>query len=397
MQISTLKGQRVNPLMVAPWFAVAALLALWPRERKPPQGPPAEASLSRTSIKTPQAFDADEPGRGRLAAKPSQIPAKGWRDILWRTWKETQGDRLHIVAAGVAFYVLLAVFPAMGAFVSLYGIFADVGEVRGQLAQISALLPPGAVDMVGREMVRLTTSHEASLSATFVLGLVLSLWSANAGMKALFDGMNIAYDETEKRGFLRLNLITLTFTLGAVAFLAGVSAVMVAIPAALGRYGYQVIEVWQLAALWLIVVLAALAAFALIYRFGPSRANARWRWVSWGSSFAGAAWVAGSLGFSSYVQTFGHYEKTYGSLGVLVGFMVWLWFSILMILLGAELNSEIEHQTALDTTTGSPAPIGARGAVMADTVGLAATGANKDRVARRAPAIWGSVRGWLLR
>jgi membrane protein len=382
---------RINPLVAAPWFALAALLALWPRGRITGKAPP-EASLSRSTVMSPAGYDAAEPGRGRLATAPNRIPARGWRDILWRTWKEANEDQLQIIAAGVTFYGLLAIFPALAAFVSLYGLFADVSTVQKQLQQIRAILPPGAVDLVGREMLRLATTHHASLSLAFALSLLLSLWSANAGMKALFTGLNIAYDEREKRGFFKLNLETLAFTVGWVAFLGAASAALVGVPMGLSKFGLQVIEMWWLALIWLGVVVMAVTAFALLYRFGPSREEPRWRWVTWGGVLAALAWMGGSLAFSTYVNTFAHYDKTYGSLGALVGFMVWLWFSILIVLLGAELNSEVEHQTAIDTTTGKPLPLGARGAVMADTVGLASTKPNIERVEKRKKSAWGSVR-----
>lgn len=389
-----LRRPRINPLIAAPWFALAALVALWPRGGIAGKAPP-DASLSRSTVMSPAGYDAAEPGRGRRATAPYRIPARGWRDILWRTWKEMNEDQLQIIAAGVTFYGLLAIFPALAAFVSLYGLFADVATVQTQLQQIRAILPPGAVDLVGREMLRLALTHHASLSLAFGVSLVLSLLSANAGMKALFTGMNIAYDEREKRNFFVLNLETLTFTIGAVAFLSAASAALVGVPIALGRFGLQVIEMWWLALIWIGVLAMAITAFALLYRFGPSREEPRWRWVTWGGVFAAITWMAGSAAYSAYVSSFAHYDKTYGSLGALVGFMVWLWFSILIVLIGAELNSEIEHQTAIDTTTGQPLPLGARGAVMADTVGLASTKSNVARVEKRKKSAWGSVRARL--
>ena len=321
---------------------------------------------------SPRTYEALEPGRGRAAAKPGRIPLRGWGDIAWRSWKETQKDRLHIVAAGVTFYVLLALFPAMGAFVSLYGIFSDINQVEKQLNQLARLLPPGAVDLIGREMVRLATAQHASLSTAFIVGLLLALWSANSGMKALFDGLNIAYDESEKRGFLRLTVTTLGFTIGAIAFMLVVSGAMVGGPLAITWLGLPLADVWWLPLVWLTIFAVAVTLFSVVYRFGPSRQHARWRWVTWGGVFAALAWMGGSAAFSAYVSNFGHYDKTYGSLGAFVGFMIWLWFSIMVVLLGAELNSEIEHQTAVDTTTGAPLPMGLRGAEMADTLGRAA-------------------------
>jgi membrane protein len=380
---------RLSAWTVAPWFGLAALVALWPRKRV--------WAMSEARKMSPTAFEAAEPGRGRAAASPGKIPTRGWRDILWRTWKETGKDRLQIVAAGVTFYVILALFPAMGAFVSLYGLFSDVSEVQKQLNTLSALLPPGAVDLIGREMVRLATSHQASLSTAFVVSLLLAFWSANSGMKALFDGLNIAYDETEKRGFIRLTLQSYAFTVGALIFMLLVSAVMVGGPLAIAWLALGGAEAWWLPVVWLLTFAVAVSAFSVLYRFGPSREHPRWRWVTWGGVLGAVAWFGGSATFSAYVGNFAHYDKTYGSLGAFVGFMVWLWFSILVILLGAELNSEIEHQTAVDSTTGAPQPMGQRGAVMADTVGLAATDRNKAKIRRRPQHLWAQIRDSLRR
>lgn len=381
--------RRLNPWLVAPWLGVLTLLALWPR---------GEVARSRKARRlTAPAFDAWEPGRGRAARKPGEIPRRGWRDILWRTWTETGRDRLQMVAAGCTFYALLAMFPGMGAFVALYGLFADVGEVREQLQTLARLLPPGSVDFFGQEMMRLATTHHASLSTAFGVSLALSIWSANAGMKALFDGLNIAYDEPEKRGYVRRTLITLGFTAGAVVFMLLVSGLMVGAPIAFQWLGLRGVDLWWLPLVWVMVFAIAVTAFSVVYRYGPSREHARWRWVTWGGVFAAAAWIVGSVAFSAYVGNFAHYDRTYGSLGAFVGFMVWLWFSIFMVLLGAELNAEIEHQTAVDTTTGRPEILGARGAMMADTVGLSASRRNINRIRRRPAHLWAAVRrqmGW---
>lgn len=367
----------------APWFAVLTLVALWPRKRL--------ASEDRTAM-PPAAFEAWEPGRGRAATKPAQIPGRGWRDIAWRTWTESVKDRLQIVAAGVTFYVLLALFPATGAFVALYGVFADISTIQKHLNELALLLPPGAVDLIGREMLRLAIIHHASLSTAFVISLLAALWSANAGVQALFDGLNIAYDEAEKRPYFIRLATTLAFTAGAIVFLTLVSGGMVGAPLAFAWIGLSGVDVWWLPLLWVCLFFLAVAVFSVLYRFGPSRQRPRWRWVSWGGVFAAVAWLGGSAAFSAYVTHFAHYDRTYGTLGVFVGFMVWLWFLIFMVLLGAELNSEMERQTAVDTTTGRPLPMGVRGAVVADTIGAAATERNIARMHARPHRIWSQLR-----
>jgi membrane protein len=312
-------------------------------------------------------FEAQEPGRGRLAGSPLDVPPLGWRDVAWRTWREVNADRLTIVAGSVTYYTLLAVFPAVGVFVSLYGLFADVAAVREQLNDLSAIFPPEAVSLIGEQMMRLANGKAAGLSIAFVISLLLSLWSANAGMKSLFDGLNTAYDEMEKRSYVTRSAITYAFTAALIAFLTLVSAVLVAAPIGLERLGLATDAL--IAVRWPLVFAIAAAAFAVAYRFGPSREPARWRWLVPGALFAAALWMGGSAGFSWYMNHAARLDATYGSLGAVIGFMLWVWFSVMVVLVGAELNSEIEHQTARDSTTGAPLPMGERGAAMADTVG----------------------------
>lgn len=355
-------------LPLAPWIALGVLAILWPRRETVDKRPGLSVQAPAAA---PATFEMAEPGRGRLASRPDHITAKGWKDIAWRTYREIGADKLPSVAGGVTFYTLLALFPALGAFVSLYGLVADVNAVRDQLMGMAVVLPPAVVNIVGEQMLRLTSRPEGSLGFAFVTSLILSVWSANAGMKALFDGLNVAYDETEKRSFMRLTFLTYAFTLCGLLFLAVVTGLLVALPIAFRFVGLGGLEALWLALRWLILFAVAAAAFSIVYRHAPSRTRARWRWVIPGGIFAAAFWLAGSFGFSFYVENFAHYDATYGSLGAVIGFMMWIWFSAMVVLIGAELNAEIEHQTALDSTTGIEKPLGARGAAMADTVGLA--------------------------
>jgi membrane protein len=309
-----------------------------------------------------------DPARGRQAATPEQIPARGWKDILLRTRKEFAEDQIPLVSAGVTFYALLAMFPALGSFVALYGLFADVSEVRGHLQVLSAVLPAGALTFLAGEMVRVSAAHEAGLSFAFIGGLALSIWSANGATKAMITAMNIAYDETEKRGFFKRTLISLGFTLGLLIFGISALAAIAAPPAIESFLGPSAATVFRLST-WPVLLVAVGLGLAVLYRYGPSRHKARWRWLTWGSGAALLLWIAASAAFSIYVANFANYEKTYGSLGAAVGLMMWVYVSSQVVLFGAELNSEIEHQTARDTTVGPEKPLGARGAVMADTVG----------------------------
>lgn len=356
-------------LPLAPWVALATLAALWPRVSQQPQKP--RPGLSVQAAAAPETFEVAEPGRGRLAPKPTRIPAKGWKDIAWRVYREMNDDKLAAVAGGVTFYTLLALFPGLGVFVSLYGLVADVGQARDQLLELSAILPASVIQILGDQMTALAARPSASLSFAFVVSLLLSVWSANAGMKALFDGLNVAYDEKEKRNFFKLTLTTYFFTLGAVVFLTLVAGLLVALPLAFEFMGMADLGGLWIPLRWLILLGLGAAAFSLVYRYAPCRQRAQWRWVTPGGLFAAGFWLIGSLGFSWYVNNVAHYDATYGALGAVIGFMMWIWFSIMVILLGGELNAEIEHQTARDSTTGVEQPMGARGAAMADTVGLA--------------------------
>jgi membrane protein len=364
-------------------FLVLAGIALMPRvpraqasARRPPPPLPRPQSGSTEGLSdegNPNRSTGDpaqlhDTSRGRHAESPREIPARGWKDILIRSWKEFGDDQAPLVAAGVTFYTLLALFPAMGAFAALYGLFADVAQAQRHLAVLSVVLPPDTLRLVGEQLVRLSAGHEGGLSLAFAGGLLLSIWSANGAMKAMITAMNIAYDEKEKRGFIRKTATSLAFTVGFLLF--GLTAIAVlAAPTAIEPFaGASAAAMFR----WITypLLLAALAVgLALLYRFGPSRDRVRWRWITPGSAAAIVLWVIASAAFSIYVANFANYEKTYGSLGAAIGFMMWLYFSAQVVLLGAELNSEIEHQTVKDTTVGPERPLGVRGAVMADTVG----------------------------
>ena len=313
--------------------------------------------------------------RGRHAATPAEIPAQGWRDILLRVYNEVGEDRILMIAAGATFYVLLAIFPALAAFVSLYGLVADPATISDHIGLLSSVLPGGALDVITEQINRLVSQGRSELGLKLAFGLAISLWSANAGMKALFDALNICYEETEKRSFVRLNLQALLFTLLAIA--SGVVAILVVVvlPVALQLIGLETAQTILVSVLrWPLIVAGMMLALAVLYRYGPSRETARWRWVTWGSAAATVLWLIVSIAFSYYVSRFGNYDATYGSLGAVIGFMTWIWLSTAIVLVGAELNAEMERQTVRDTTTGPELPMGQRKAVVADTVAPAPSG-----------------------
>ena len=288
---------------------------------------------------------ANERESGRHSPGPWKVSARGWKDILWRTYAKINDNRLLLVAAGVVFYGLLALFPAIAAFVSLYGLFANPATIDQQVSALSSVLPGGAVEIVHEELKRLAPSG-ASLSIGFVVGLLVALWSANAGTKAIIDALNVAYGGTEKRSFLRLNLISLLYTLiGMASLMLAVGAVVV-IPVVLGRLGLGSAAGALVSILrWPILIALVLMGLAAVYRYLPCRPETQWRWITPGSVFAAVAWIGGSLLFSWYIANFGHYNATYGSLGAAIGMMTWMWISMIVVLVGAQLNAEIEQET----------------------------------------------------
>ena len=332
---------------------------------------PAGGHAGESPSVVPAAPGEDKDAHGRRASTPSEIPARGWKDILKRCYQRLGDDRILAIAAGVTFYALLAIFPAIAALVSIYGLFADPGTIAKHLDDISGMVPGGAIDVIRGQLESLTSKGNSSLGLAFIVGLAISLWSANSGVKAMMDALNVAYAEREKRGFFRLNATSLMFTLGGiVAILVALGAIVV-LPLALQYLGLDR-QKWIAEAIkWPVLFVVVALGLAVLYRYAPSRREAKWRWITWGSAVATVGWIAISILFSWYAANFGSYNKTYGSLGAVVGFMTWIWLSVTVILLGAELDAEMERQTECDTTVGSPKPIGERGATVADTKGPA--------------------------
>jgi membrane protein len=328
---------------------------------KRPEPPPPRAP-------TPADFEAKEPGRGRMAQRPEHIPHKGWVDIFWRLGMSYFGDRVGFIAGGVTFFVVLSLFPTLAAFVTIYGLFADPNDAWSRLQFLYSVLPSGVAEFLGGEMQRLAENSNTALTFTLIWTLALSLWTANGAIKVLFYGLNVAYHEVERRNIVTYNLMCLGFTASGLVAVLLSAAMVVGVPVVLGVFGLA--EEWQhLAPLrWPMLLLVYIAALTVIYGFGPCRQRARWRWLTPGAIFAALLSLGLSLGFSWYLTTFVR-TASYGPLAAMMGFLLWTWLSVQIILMGAEMNAEIEHQTAIDTTTGEPAAIGQRGAVVADTLG----------------------------
>lgn len=309
-------------------------------------------------------------GRGRHAQTPSDIPKAGWRDILLRVGREQSSDNVSMVAAGVAFYGLLAVFPASAAMFSIYAMFADPAQLQQQMQSMSGMLPGQTHQLLQEQLSRLASNSGGKLGIGVLVGLLVALWSSAAGVKALMTALDIAYDEREERSFLRFNGLALLLTLGAILTVIVALALIVVLPMVLGKLGLagiaQILISWLR---WLLLAAVMVVALAVLYRLGPDRDYPEWRWVSWGSVAATVLWLVASGLFSWYVSSFGNYNQTYGSLAAVVILMLWFWISAYAILLGAELNAEMEHQTRRDTTAGEPQPMGERDAYAADTLG----------------------------
>lgn len=311
---------------------------------------PKRASLPR---RKPPSGDAPEDHQAHLqpdADSPAEIEPAGWKEILLRTYQQITEDRLLAIAAGVVFYGLLALFPAITALVSSYGLFADASTISDNLRSLAIMLPEGTFGIIQDQANRVLAKGSGTLGATFIFGFLLALWSANAGMKAIMDALNVVYDEEETRSFIKLNIVSLARTLSALGAILFMVGAVVAIPLVLQYVGIGETVAFLLRfGRWPIIALVLLIALAVLYRFGPDRKPPRWQWLSVGAVLASVLWLAGSSLLSWYLENFGNYSATYGSLGAVIGLMMWLWMSAIIILTGAELNSEIEHQAMVSS------------------------------------------------
>jgi membrane protein len=326
----------------------------------------------------PSAGHETDPGavdngqQGRQADAPQEIPAKGWLAIAKRTSKEVKADQVPLLAAGVAFYTLLALFPAIIAGVSIYGLVADPQTVRDQITRLAEDLSPETATILTQQIRQVTSSAGGALGLATVIGILTALWSASSGMKALITGVNLAYDETEGRKFVKLRGLSILMTLGAMVLLGVALALIVGFPAV--PDSWPTVLQWTAAVLrFVLLAVLLMAGLAALYRYAPDRDKPKWSWASPGSVVATLLWVLASVGFSIYVNAFGNYNKTYGALAGIIILMFWLYLTAFVVLVGAELNTEMELQTARDTTAGPTRPMGERDAHAADHIAEAPT------------------------
>ena len=311
--------------------------------------------------------------RGREAETPSDIPAKGWWDVLWRLYAKVVDDNIMLIAGGVTFYLLLALVPSLTAFVSLFGLIADPGTISAYVASLKGVLPADGIELIQAELDALLSQEAGALTFGFVFSYAFALWITNNGVKAMIGALNIANDEVEKRSFVRLTLVSLGLTLAVMTTVIVMLAAVAAAPVAFGVLGSTGLDLSLLRLLrWPILLVLIALGLAVAYRYGPSRTAPRWRWVSWGSALATAVWMTASVAFTVYLENFADYNATYGSLGALIGFLFWVWISVVIVIVGAALNAEMERQTAKDTTDPPGRKMGERGAVVADTLGRTA-------------------------
>lgn len=314
--------------------------------------------------------NAENDPKGRDAKSPGQIPANGLWDVAWRVYVSFTEDRVAMIAAGVTYYLLLAIFPALGIFVSLYAFAADPADLSRQMEFLVYVVPSEALRLIMDQLGTLASQKPTTAGLGLLISSSMAMWSAHNGIAAVFEAMNIAYGESEKRSFLHRTSLAMAFTVGGmIAAILAVLAVAV-LPVWLGFIGLKRwAELLVDFARWPILLLMFTGGAAMLYRYGPSREPAKSPWLTWGAAFTTLMWLCTSLLFSFYLNHFANYNATYGTLGAFVGFMVWTWISVIILILGAEINAELEHQTMCDSTTGSPLPMGERGAYVADTVG----------------------------
>ena len=321
--------------------------------------------MTRDTLNSSQGNDSP----GANADKPTEIPPKGWLQIAKRGWKEASADQVPLLAAGVAFFGFLALFPALIAFTLIWGLVADPAQVSQQAGGLLSALPPDARSLMEGQLQQLASAPSQSLGWGLVFTLLVALWSASGAVANLVTAINIAYDEEKKRGFVKDKLVALALTVGAVVFMLVVVVLVAGLPVVFGLLGFGGPLRWLAEVLrWVLLAALVMGALAVLYRVAPDRDSPKFRWTSVGALVSTVLWLLASAAFSLYVTMFGNYAKTYGALAGVVVLLLWMWITSYAVLLGAEINAESEEQTVKDTTKGPEEPLGQRGAVKADSL-----------------------------
>ncbi len=303
------------------------------------------------------------------ANSPLQFKWADWKEILIRVKNEVSSDQIGLMAAAIAYYALFSLFPLLLATVSIYGLFADPTQVETHISSLYEIMPRDAAALLAEQMHKISSNSGTKLGLSAIVSIVVALWTASSGSKSLIQGMNIAYDEEEKRGFFRLQAQALLLTLGGVVTVISAAALVAILPVVLDFIGLTSFRDELLLLMrWPLLAALFIVGLAILNRYGPSRAEPKWRWVTIGTLTATLIILLASLGLAFYVDRFGSYNKTYGSIAGVVILLLWLYMLSYAVLLGTELNAEIEHQTRSDSTVGAQKPIGTRGAVKADTL-----------------------------
>ncbi len=318
---------------------------------------------------TGAAWNDGADGVGRSATTPTDIPARGWKEVLQRVASELKADHVSLLAAGVAFKALLAVFPALIAAVSLWGLLADPQTITAQIAGLAEQLPDRAAGIIEDQLTQVAGTSAGALSGTLAVSILLAFVSASGGMVGLIEGCAAAYDERDERSFIQKRGLALAFTVAGAVFLLLALGLIAVLPAVIGGLGLgSTVELLVRIAQWPLLALLAIVAMALVYRYAPDRNEPQLRWVTGGATLATVLWLLASVGFSFYIQVAGSFAATYGALAGVIVLMLWLYLTAFAILVGAEFNAESERQTAVDTTVGEARPMGERGAIVADAL-----------------------------
>lgn len=306
---------------------------------------------------------------GGQAKTPMQIPPRGWWQVLKRAFRESSADNIPTLAGGVAFFAFLAVFPALIAALTLYGLVADPAQITNQINSLTGVLPLEARTIITDQLTAVSRTSGGTLTVGLVVSLLVALWSTSTATSNLITAVNLAYDERESRGFVKVRALALGLTLGAIIFVLVALALVAVVPVVLDQLGLGTAgQVTAEIVRWILLLSVIIVGLGVVYRVAPNRNHARLSWVSIGALVAALLWLLGTVGFSFYVSTFGNYNKTYATLAGVIVFMLWLYLTSFIVLLGAEINAEAERQTARDSTVGEPMPMGQRGAVVADTL-----------------------------